>query len=176
MNCSSTLGDENAVKCELAGEVVSSSGSLRLCVTGWSMLPSVWPGDTLIVERIHGDAVCPGDIVLFRRDRRLFAHRVIASPAGVASILTRGDSMPGADPPVLKNDLLGRVSFIQRDGKLIQPARRLRFSQLAIAALMQHSDFAARVLVGFRGLRRTIRTRNQGQIQTSTVQTAVSTE
>ena len=31
----------------LASEVLRSSGSLHLRVTGWSMLPTVWPGDTL---------------------------------------------------------------------------------------------------------------------------------
>ena len=72
-----------ALKCELAGEVLRSSGTLRLRAMGWSMLPTVWPGDTLVIERIHSDAVSEGDIVLFGRDRRVFAHRVVAK-SGIA--------------------------------------------------------------------------------------------
>ena len=69
--------DAHAVKCELAGEVLRASGRVRLQVTGWSMLPSVWPGDTLVIESVASDAVSEGDIVLFSRERRLFAHRVV---------------------------------------------------------------------------------------------------
>jgi len=37
--------------CELAAEVLRSSGRLRLRATGTSMLPAVWPGDVLSVCR-----------------------------------------------------------------------------------------------------------------------------
>ena len=66
----------HALKCELAGEVLRSSGRLRLRVTGWSMLPAIFPGDTLVIERANGESLGKGDIVLFHRDRRLFVHRV----------------------------------------------------------------------------------------------------
>ena len=46
------MSESHAVKCELAAEVLRSSGRLRLQVTGWSMLPSIWPGDTLTVEQV----------------------------------------------------------------------------------------------------------------------------
>ena len=49
MSSSSAAFDEShAIKCELASEVLNRSGSLRLKVMGWSMLPAVWPGDTLV--------------------------------------------------------------------------------------------------------------------------------
>ena len=43
------------LKCELAAEVLRSFGTLRFAATGWSMLPSVWPGETLVVDRIEPD-------------------------------------------------------------------------------------------------------------------------
>src|SRR5258708_31630032 len=80
----------HSVKCELAGEVLRSSGRLRLRVTGWSMLPTVMPGDTLIVDLVNG-AVSRGDIVLFNRNQRLFAHRVVSTPVdGPGEIITQG--------------------------------------------------------------------------------------
>jgi signal peptidase I len=145
---------EHALKCELAGEVLRSSGTLRLCVTGWSMLPTIWPEDTVVIERIDSSEISEGDIVLFARDRRFFVHRVVEK-TGVAkdsTILTRGDAMPQPDPPVSGRELMGRVSYIVRNGKLIVPDRSLPVPQRAIAALVRRSDIAARVVVGVHGV------------------------
>ncbi len=150
----SSLNAAHALKCELAGEVLRLSGSLRLKVTGWSMLPTIWPGDTLVIERVGSDKICVGDIVLFNREHRIFAHRVTGkSPAGDRTMLTRGDAMPQSDPPVSNQDLLGRVSLIMRDGKQMKPARALRLRERAVAAVFQRSPIAARVIVGVHGLR-----------------------
>jgi signal peptidase I len=151
----STADTENALKCELASEVLRSSGKLRLRVTGWSMLPTVWPGDTLLVERASSDEVSEGDIVLYGRDRRLVVHRVVRKVSPGSGILTRGDAMPRPDPLVSGNDVLGRISSILRNGKCIEPGRTLRFSSRAVAALVQRSVFAARVVVGIHGMRQT---------------------
>jgi signal peptidase I len=150
-------GEAHAVKCELAGEVLRSSGALRLRVMGWSMLPAVWPGDTLVIERVESGAVSEGDIILFERDRRLFAHRVVtkSSPAGDTKILTRGDAMPQPDPPLSERDMLGKVTSVVRNGKCIEPSRTPRFSERAVAALVRNSEIAARVVVGVHGMRQT---------------------
>lgn len=167
----SILGDVNALKCELAGEVLRSSGTLRLQVTGWSMLPAVMPGDTLVIEHTHSGAVSPGDIVLFGRERRFFVHRVVASSQSQSdAVLTRGDALPATDPPVPASDLLGRVSLILRNGKYIQPRRTLRFSERAVAAVVRRSDFAARVVVKVHGMRAS--SRRPSEIRTSRMQTS----
>ena len=70
--------DNHALKCGLAVEVLRSSGTLHLRVLGWSMLPTVWPGDTLVVERLASNEVFDGDIVLFSNGRRFVAHRVVS--------------------------------------------------------------------------------------------------
>ena len=145
----------HALKCELADEVLRSSGTLRLRVMGWSMLPAVWPGDTLVIESVNGKAVSEGDIVLFRRDGRLFVHRVVAkgAPNGEAGIVTRGDAMPQPDPLVAEGDLLGRVTAIVRNGKRIEPRKVPRFPVRAVSALVRSSEIAARVVVGVHGMR-----------------------
>src|SRR5215469_3672057 len=94
----------HAIKCELAAEVLRSSGTLRLRVMGWSMLPTVWPGDTLLVQRVDPTEVPEGDIVLFGRERRLFAHRVVKNRN--SALVTRGDSMRTPDPPVDPSEFL----------------------------------------------------------------------
>jgi signal peptidase I len=149
-----TSREAHAIKCDLAAEVLRASGTLRLRVMGSSMLPSVWPGDTLIIERVNSDAVSRGDIVLFGRDRRLFVHRVVAKTDmdQDCAILTRGDALPQPDRPVRGRNLLGRVSFIVRDGKLVAPSGGLRLPQRAIAALVQRSEIAARAVVSIHSM------------------------
>jgi hypothetical protein len=114
------------------------------------MLPAVWPGDTLELERTNCHKLSTGDIVLFRRDRRLFAHRVVKSSG--RAIHTRGDALPYTDPIVAEHELLGRVSCIVRDGRRIHPSKKVSVSQRAVAGLVRSSDFAARVVVGVHGL------------------------
>lgn len=145
----------HALKCELATEVLRSSGKLRLRVTGWSMLPSVWPGETLLVERASADQVSEGDIVLFGRDRRLFAHRVVARrcAAGHTHIITQGDGMRRPDPPVRSSQLLGRVSHIVRNGRHIEPRTSLRLPDRIVAALVRCSESAKRLVVRVHGMR-----------------------
>ena len=155
MNSSAPFVDHaHAIKCELASEVLRSSGSLRLRVTGWSMLPSVWPGDTLVIEKTDSDTVSEGDIVLFGRDRRLFAHRVVTKrrSLGDSQVVTRGDAMPVTDAPVSQDELLGKVTFILRNGRCMEPSKSLGFSERAVAALVQRSAIAARIVLGVHGV------------------------
>jgi signal peptidase I len=143
--------ETHAIKCDLAAEVLRSAGSLRLQVMGLSMLPSIWPGDMLVIERVSADAVAEGEIVLFGRNQRLFVHRVVKAAEDGSTFLTRGDAMPQPDPPVPSGALLGKVSFVVRNGRLMQPSRSLDFPKKAIAALMRNSEVAARVAVGING-------------------------
>jgi len=137
--------EAHALKCELASEVLRTSGSLRFRVTGWSMMPAVRPGDTLIVERVKAASLHEGDIVLFERDRHLFAHRLAKSRAN-SQLVTRGDAMPAADPAIGEEELLGKVWVIERNGKSITPRRKPAFSSRAIAFLVGNSPVAARAI------------------------------
>lgn len=150
---SPVFDDAHALKCELAAEVLRSSGTLRLQVMGWSMLPSIWPGDTLVVDSVDRDGVSAGDIVLFGRDRRLFAHRVVSKTSNSPEqILTRGDAMSAPDSPVSDDELLGKVSAVLRNGKCVGPRPSLNISERAVAALVRSSEIASRVVVGMRSL------------------------
>jgi signal peptidase I len=143
------MGDAHILKCELASEVLHSSGGLKLCVTGWSMLPSVWPGDTLVVERVSPDQVRIGDVVVVARDGRLCEHRVVSivEDSGSRRWITRGDALPVPDRPVLENELLGRASYLIRAGKLIAVPAELNLVEQLIAKIVRSSVPAARALV-----------------------------
>jgi signal peptidase I len=108
--------------CGLAGEVVRSFGEVRLRVFGTSMVPAILPGDLVSIHRASLQDVSLGDVVLFLREGRLFAHRVVdrkvaanASDPDEAFLITRGDRLRHADAPVSAPELLGRVVSIERD-------------------------------------------------------------
>jgi hypothetical protein len=145
-----------AVKCDLAGEVLRTFGSLRFAATGWSMLPTIWPGDMLVVERVGCDEVGIGNVVLVGRDGRLCAHRVVSRAASGSThgatclttrFITQGDAMPAPDRPVTESELLGRVDHLIRAGKRIEVRTKLSVVERVIAKIIRRSFFAARALV-----------------------------
>jgi hypothetical protein len=138
-----------AVKCELAGEVLRSFGNLCLPSIGWSMLPAVFPGDTLVVERVSPEQVRLGDVVVTGRGGRLCAHRVISLGDDPANPLwiTQGDAVHRPDWPVLANELLGRVNYLIRAGRLIEVPAKLNAIETWVARVVRHSEPAARALV-----------------------------
>jgi signal peptidase len=131
-----------ALRLELAVEVARTFGSLRLRVTGTSMLPAIQPGDLLSIGRVNLRDTSPGEIVLFTRAGRLFAHRIVDRGGGACEpyarepyarepyarepyarepyIVTRGDRLLENDPPVFQSELLGRVTSIDRAGSLLR--------------------------------------------------------
>ena len=149
----SSPDEATALKCEIAGEVLRSFGSLRFAATGWSMLPAIWPGDTLVVDRISSEQVRVGDVVLIGRAGRLCAHRVISISvdSGTAYWITRGDAMAAPDRPVSEGELLGRVSYLIREGKLVAVGAELSVVERLLAGIVRRSVPAARALVYLHG-------------------------
>ena len=151
MSVLTTFEEAHAVRCELAAETLRTSGRLRLRVTGWSMFPSVRPGDTLMIERVELDSVDCGDIVLFERGGQLYVHRVVRKSG--AKILTRGDAMPQADPEVEEQELLGRVRLILRHGERVEVRRKRWVGERIVGAVMGRWEFGARVVAKMHGMR-----------------------
>ena len=137
--------------CELAAEVLRSFGKLRLRTTGASMLPTVWPGDVLSVRRHNVVEALPGDIVLFEREGRLVAHRVVERTICQDKMqwVTRGDSVGSNDAPVSCHELLGRVTAIERGSRRLTP-HQSSASRL-ISWILCRSELATRALLRFRG-------------------------
>lgn len=129
-------------KLDLAAEVLRSSGALHLKAWGMSMLPSIYPGDLLTIQNAHQEDIVPGDIVLVRRDNRFFVHRLAEKRyhQGVLQWITRGDAMPHNDPPATGSELLGRVSSIRRNHRIIVPSRRASLLTSALAWMLCRSD------------------------------------
>ncbi len=89
---------------------------------GSSMSGTFRPGDILLVSPASLEAVRPGDVILFAHPRPEgqvlpVVHRVRACTA--AGLITQGDGCPAPDSaPVRAGELIGRVSFVERQGRV----------------------------------------------------------
>lgn len=137
--------DSRELVCGLAGEVVRNFGEVRLRVFGTSMVPSVLPGDLVLIHRADVEEISIGEIVLFLQMGRLFVHRVVDRKAMTFAdgreetfLITRGDRQRNNDSPVSSSELLGRVVSIEREHRQVDllPNGTNQF----IARLLRSSD------------------------------------
>jgi len=142
------FSSQNRVRLELAAELLERGERLSLRVNGSSMLPSLFPGDLLTFRRCAPSEIVVGDIVLFLREGRCFVHRVAERMAvgGDSRLRTRGDALTACDPPVGENEVLGRLSRVERKGRRLPPPRLGPVRSL-LAGLVRRSPWAARALV-----------------------------
>jgi hypothetical protein len=138
-------------KLDLAAQILSSGGAIRLQALGTSMLPSIWPGDVLHIENKLDEEIAPGDIVLVARDGRFFVHRLTEKRD--FRWITRGDSLPQNDPPVGKTEILGKVSAIQRWSGLIVPNPRISPLVRTLAWMLCCSDSLRNIAVRIHSVR-----------------------
>lgn len=88
-----------------------------------SMEPKIMPGDIVLVEKISGDRVNVGDVVMyFSEDDINITHRVIeeTTQSGVTRYILKGDNNPSADPKSvgseqIKGRVIGTIPYL---GKL----------------------------------------------------------
>lgn len=157
-------------RCSLVAEALREWGVLKIRATGVSMLPTLWPGDLLTVHSRQLEEIEPGEIVLYRRRGRFFIHRCLSKSITGDDIflIARGDSMPGDDPPVRGDQVLGKVTEIQRSGSVFSPARKLSPFRRMAGYLFCHWSLFRRV-----GLRLWGRChRGDGQIEGALVEAA----
>jgi len=139
---STALGE--SARIALFIDLLNRLGEARFRVTGSSMFPSVRPGDILTVRQCDARNARVGDIALFTRDRRLFAHRVVAHADG--SLVTQGDAIPMPDSPVTGSEFLARVVSVNRSGREVPVCADNSVLGRLTAALVRRSSLASRIL------------------------------
>jgi hypothetical protein len=127
-------------------QLLRETGRARIRVFGISMLPTILPGDVIEVERGSAN---PGDIVVFVREGRLCAHRLLGYVNSEA--ITQGDGNPCVDSPFPFESILGRVTCLERNGMVINDlsirpfvSRIIRNSQIARGILHIHNQLRMR--------------------------------
>jgi signal peptidase I len=132
-----------AACCDLVAEVVRGAGSANLKVTGLSMFPAIWPGDVLTVRSQSPDLLEPGQIILYRRNGKLTAHRVIRVSGD--ELITQGDCVPSFDQPVHASEVVGQVAGICRNSRMVKLQQSL--GQRAAAWVLRRSAWCTRILL-----------------------------
>lgn len=104
------------LKHNLAAEALRTAGKFRLAAFGYSMLPTLWPGEVLTIQVQSLEQVRSSEVVLFSREGRFFIHRVLRKvKMGLETrLITRGDALPWVDATVLPIEFLGKIVSVRR--------------------------------------------------------------
>ena len=94
----------------------------RMKVRGHSMYPLLRDGDTLVVR--HGREIARGDVVVCLRGDETVVHRVIRIARN--RVLTKGDNVPGFDPPGDPSEVVGRAIRVEGPRELALDSSRCR--------------------------------------------------
>jgi hypothetical protein len=107
------------------------------------MYPAICDGDVITVMPIETASIIIGDIILYRHKYGVIAHRVIriakkdahhsqhsapklqsSDPSPHHLFFLRGDAAVVSDEPVSADQILGKVTLVERDGRHIDPYTR----------------------------------------------------
>ena len=99
--------------------VVSRGLPFRFRAKGSSMTPFIRDGDIVTVSPMKDGPPRPGDVVAFARagSQKLIVHRVVRRQE--AGWLIKGDSCAVAEGPIPREQVLGRVTRVERGGRRV---------------------------------------------------------
>ena len=122
---------------DISAELLHHGHRVRFRPGGGSMYPTIKDGEAVTVEPISPNNVRCGDIVLYKSDHRVIAHRIVGvrkREGGPLSFILRGDASESCDEPVRADEILGKVISVERDGRNINlTSRRSKLLRVARA-------------------------------------------
>jgi hypothetical protein len=106
---------------EISAALLAEGYSVRFRPGGHSMSPAIRDGEAVTVAPVRASQVRRGDIILYRAERGLIAHRVWRLKVGTDApvFITRGDAATSCDAPVSASQVLGRVMCVERNGRTL---------------------------------------------------------
>lgn len=121
---------------DLLRAILARNVPFRFRARGFSMSPFIRDDDIVTVSPKAGREPQAGDVVAVYhlQTQKLIIHRILARKAG--GCLVQGDNLSRSDGLILPENVLGRVTRVERDGRPVLlglgPERRL------IALLIRH--------------------------------------
>jgi hypothetical protein len=133
----------NQGQLELLRAMVERGRSLRTRVRGFSMSPFIRDDDVLTIATMNGRAPRIGEVVAFILPDmgRLAIHRIVARVG--AGWLLRGDNSAKADGVVARENILGVVTRVERNG---HDVRLGQGAQARLIAWLQRAHVLMRVV------------------------------
>lgn len=113
---------------ELVKTILESGNSVELPASGYSMFPTLRPGDLVIVKPFEKEALPnPGTVVIYEENNSLVMHRLIRiqkNDQGDLLFITRGDSLSTVDNQWKLDQLVGVAQQYKRlkIDRLVKPS------------------------------------------------------
>ncbi len=107
----------------ISRQILNRGSYLRFEAKGHCMHPFIQDRDIILVEPAEFSHLRLGEIVLYQiSDEVVLAHRIVGRMQryGTNYLLTRGDAAWGLDSPVSPSQILGRITVLERRGRLIR--------------------------------------------------------
>lgn len=111
-------------------DLLSHGYSVRFRANGNSMQPTIKDGEVITIKPVVSSQIKRGDILLHRNGRGVIVHRVVRIERKKTLLnpqdslpstffILRGDASSTCDEPVEADQVLGKVVFVERVGRLI---------------------------------------------------------
>lgn len=135
----------------LITDFIKKGKEFSFIASGQSMAPLIPPESHLFIKLCSPNKIKTGDIVFFKQNGGFLTHRLIYKPrvsprlkrgdrlssgAGVPAFksksfwLTKADASPLPDQPIKPDQILGKVTKIERDGKVFSPEALIKIQNL----------------------------------------------
>ena len=114
---------DSADLAKISTDILSNDSSFCFRAFGGSMFPLIRAGDILTIQPIHADALKLGDVAFYRSPGdRMTAHRIVGvkDQGGGLTLKSRGDASTGPAEHVQPDQVLGRVTSVQRKENTFQ--------------------------------------------------------
>jgi len=107
---------------DVSTELLRSGQSIRFRAPGRSMYPTIKEHETITVQSVAPSGIKMGDIILYRLEAVVIAHRVVRIERGEhggSRFILRGDASVASDEAVEPAQVLGKVVSVERGGRSI---------------------------------------------------------
>ena len=78
-----------------------------------SMIPSLFPGDFIVTEKVEFSALQSGDIIAYWSGNGSIVHRIVSVDRIRRTVTTKGDNFARNDPYIThETDIMGRLKTV----------------------------------------------------------------
>jgi signal peptidase I len=130
---------------EVSKELLNDGYNVRISTRGPSMFPLIRTGDKITIS--PEKKLSLGDIIVYKRDEQMVCHRLarVFEKDGIKYYQTRGDAFFSFDEPVTSDQILGRVTKIERENVLFM--RRILLLIHPILMFCKMNAFVIAILI-----------------------------
>lgn len=116
----------NRLIVDFAESILENDQYVSIKMKGYSMYPTLRPDDIGVIEHCAPENLKTGDIIVFKSNRHLVAHRLIAikKENNNFQFTAKGDKNSFTDPVFSQETLVGRIKELERKGKKISTDSR----------------------------------------------------